>query len=168
VTAKQILESLGSETIPEPKFLRQLARAAANDRDLTAELFRDLVEPLSDSFDPIASSHYVDNFTEMIAELAPEFAAQNLRDRYRKISQPRRVETSPPTVFVLSRVTLGADIAVTSVLLDAAKRAFPNSQVVFVGNRSPLRPHQHPPGPHRCPSRISYVARSPSKHCARP
>jgi hypothetical protein len=28
-------------------------------------------------------------------------------------------------VFVLSRVTLGADVAVTSVLLDAAKRRFP-------------------------------------------
>ena len=31
----------------------------------------------------------------------------------------------PGRVFVLSRVTLGADVAVTSVLLAAAKNAFP-------------------------------------------
>jgi ADP-heptose:LPS heptosyltransferase len=36
---------------------------------------------------------------------------------------------------VLSRVTLGADVAVTSVLLDAAKRRYPGAEVVFVGPR---------------------------------
>jgi ADP-heptose:LPS heptosyltransferase len=34
---------------------------------------------------------------------------------------------------VLSRVTLGADVAVTSVLLDAARRRFPRTRLVFVG-----------------------------------
>jgi ADP-heptose:LPS heptosyltransferase len=43
------------------------------------------------------------------------------------------VAIDPRTVFVLSRVTLGADVAVTSVLLDAAKQRFPNAQIVFVG-----------------------------------
>ena len=36
-------------------------------------------------------------------------------------------------VFVLSRVTLGADIAVTSSVLDAAKRRFPRAEVVLAG-----------------------------------
>jgi ADP-heptose:LPS heptosyltransferase len=36
-------------------------------------------------------------------------------------------------VFVLSRVTLGADVAVTSVVLSAAKRRFPHASIVFVG-----------------------------------
>jgi ADP-heptose:LPS heptosyltransferase len=36
---------------------------------------------------------------------------------------------------VLSRVTLGADIAVTSVLLDAARRRFPRAKIVFAGPR---------------------------------
>jgi ADP-heptose:LPS heptosyltransferase len=36
-------------------------------------------------------------------------------------------------VYVLSRVTLGADVAVTSVMLDAAKRRYPGAEVVFVG-----------------------------------
>jgi ADP-heptose:LPS heptosyltransferase len=45
----------------------------------------------------------------------------------------RAVSVEPQRVFVLSRVTLGADVAVTSVLLDAAKRRFPLARVVFVG-----------------------------------
>ena len=36
---------------------------------------------------------------------------------------------------MLSRVTLGADVAVTSVLLAAAKQAFPNAEIVFAGPR---------------------------------
>ncbi len=36
-------------------------------------------------------------------------------------------------VLVLSRVTLGADIAVTSVVIEAAKRSFPHASVEFVG-----------------------------------
>jgi hypothetical protein len=42
---------------------------------------------------------------------------------------------SAKRVYVLSRVTLGADIAVTSVLLDAAKQRFPDAEIVFVGPR---------------------------------
>jgi ADP-heptose:LPS heptosyltransferase len=38
-------------------------------------------------------------------------------------------------VYVLSRVTLGADVAVTSVMLDAAKRRYPDAEIVFVGPR---------------------------------
>jgi ADP-heptose:LPS heptosyltransferase len=38
-------------------------------------------------------------------------------------------------VYVLSRITLGADVAVTSVLLDAAKRRYPSAEIVFAGPR---------------------------------
>ena len=38
-------------------------------------------------------------------------------------------------MIVLSRVTLGADVAVTSVLMDAAKRRFPGARIVFAGPR---------------------------------
>jgi ADP-heptose:LPS heptosyltransferase len=38
-------------------------------------------------------------------------------------------------VLVLSRVTLGADVAVTSVLLAAAKERLPQADIVFVGPR---------------------------------
>jgi ADP-heptose:LPS heptosyltransferase len=48
---------------------------------------------------------------------------------------PRRITGEPRTVFVLSRVTLGADVAVTSVILDAAKRRFPEAAIYLVGPR---------------------------------
>jgi ADP-heptose:LPS heptosyltransferase len=38
-------------------------------------------------------------------------------------------------VYVLSRVTLGADVAVTSIVLDAVKRRFPNADIYLVGPR---------------------------------
>jgi ADP-heptose:LPS heptosyltransferase len=44
---------------------------------------------------------------------------------------PERVET----VCVLSRVTLGADIKITSIILDAMKKRFPGARIVFVANR---------------------------------
>src|SRR3984957_17494501 len=44
---------------------------------------------------------------------------------------PERVET----VYVLSRVTLGADIKITSTILDALKKRFPDARIVLVANR---------------------------------
>ena len=44
---------------------------------------------------------------------------------------PRPVSPATAAVFVLSRVTLGADVAVTSVLLAAAKRRFPQARIVL-------------------------------------
>ncbi len=43
------------------------------------------------------------------------------------------VREDPRTVCVLSRVTLGADVAITSVILDGMKRRFPASRIVFAG-----------------------------------
>jgi ADP-heptose:LPS heptosyltransferase len=38
-------------------------------------------------------------------------------------------------VYVLSRITLGADVAVTSVLMDSAKHRYPDARILFVGPR---------------------------------
>ena len=42
-------------------------------------------------------------------------------------------------MYVLSRVTLGADVAITSVILDGMKRRFPASRIVFAGPGEKLR-----------------------------
>lgn len=88
-------------------------------------LFGILAEGLADRFEPALCEVYADLFAQAIpgADAA----------RYRRVRVPRAVAIDPRTVFVLSRVTLGADVAVTSVLLDAAKQRFPNAQIVFVG-----------------------------------
>ena len=72
----------------------------------------------------------------MIARKYPGLHADHLVARYDRIRKPRVMDRDPASirnVFVLSRVTLGADVAVTSVVLDAAKRAFPNADICFAG-----------------------------------
>lgn len=90
--------------------------------------FRIVVERLGDLFEPRLCDVYARLFTELIGE--PE-----LFSRYQRIRQPRPLSLTPRRVYVLSRVTLGADIAVTSVLLDAAKQRFPRAEIVLVGSR---------------------------------
>ncbi|HEV8041295.1 MAG TPA: glycosyltransferase family 9 protein [Bryobacteraceae bacterium] len=109
-------------------------------------LFRIVVERLGDLFEPRLCRVYADLFADVIARRIPELHSEHLVARYERIRLPRLhlpnrdrkeavsgIDREPATVFVLSRVTLGADVAITSVLLDAAKQRFPNSQICFVG-----------------------------------
>ncbi len=82
--------------------------------------FRIIVESLADSFDAAQAEAYEYLMRAWIPaepRVDPEI--------------PNRVDT----VYVLSRVTLGADIKITSIILDAMKRRFPEAAIVLVGNR---------------------------------
>jgi hypothetical protein len=96
-------------------------------------LFRIVVERLGDLFEPRLCSIYADLFADVIARRIPELHAEHLVARYRRVREPRKLHREPASVFVLSRVTLGADVAVTSVLLHVAKRRFPHARIWFVG-----------------------------------
>jgi ADP-heptose:LPS heptosyltransferase len=85
-----------------------------------ADFFRIIIESLADSFDPVEAAAY----EELMRAWVPQAA------RIEPVI-PDRVET----VYVLSRVTLGADIKITSIVLDAMKRRFPAASIVFVANR---------------------------------
>jgi ADP-heptose:LPS heptosyltransferase len=101
----------------------------------SSELFRE-VERLADSFEPELCHVYADWFSGLIAENIPELKAAELMERYERVRRPRRFHRNPLSidkVFVLSRVTLGADVAVTSVVLDGMKQAFENASIYFVG-----------------------------------
>ena len=83
------------------------------------QFFRDVIEPLCDSFSEDDAAAY--SFA-MGAWIEP-------------------VEYSRPVapldcglVYVLSRVTLGSDIKLTSVILDAMKRRYPAAEIVLVGS----------------------------------
>jgi ADP-heptose:LPS heptosyltransferase len=104
--------------------LTELPAALLADPDGQA-LFGILAEGLADRFEPALCDVYASLFAPAIPGADPA--------RYRRVRQPRPIAGQPRTVFVLSRITLGADVAVTSVLLDAAKRRFPQAQIVFVG-----------------------------------
>ncbi len=94
------------------------------------ELLTIVVERLGDLFEPQLCAVYARLFTQVMERIAPE-----LGPRIRRSAGPKRPPEEPARVYVLSRVTLGADVAVTSVMLDAAKRRFPNADIFFVGPR---------------------------------
>jgi ADP-heptose:LPS heptosyltransferase len=100
-------------------------------------LFGILIEGLGDRFEPALCDAYARLFSRAI-EASSQGAGQDpaaLVARYDRVRRPRPIALQPRRVLVLSRVTLGADVAVTSVLLAAAKQAFPNAAIVFVGPR---------------------------------
>ena len=86
-----------------------------------------VVECLGDLFEPRLCEAYDRLFTQAILRTLPE-----LTPRLRNPS-PSAPPEAAGRVYVLSRVTLGADVAVTSVLLDAAKRRYPSAEIIFVG-----------------------------------
>ena len=92
-------------------------------------LFGILIEGLADRFEPALSDIYARLFSQAIEGEDP--AA--LFARYQRARRPRRAALNPRRVLVLSRVTLGADVAVTSVLLAAARQTFPSAGIVFAG-----------------------------------
>jgi ADP-heptose:LPS heptosyltransferase len=117
--------------------VRALADAASSE-PATRALFVELVEPLADLFDPALCDVYAREFPRLLALAYADLDADSMVARYGRIRAPRTFHAPPGsvrTVVVLSRVTLGADVAVTSVMLDAAKRRFPNACIVFAGPR---------------------------------
>lgn len=94
-----------------------------------------VVERMGDLFEPALCDTYARMFARVIELARPEWSAEFLVARYERIRRVRRCEREPDDVFVLSRITLGADVAVTSVLLDAVKLRFPQAAIRFVGPR---------------------------------
>lgn len=114
---------------PWPEHL--LERLIAEDGNRA--LFRIVVERLGDLFEPRLCDVYADLFAGVIARRIPDLHAEHLVARYQRVRSPDKIVREPRSVFVLSRVTLGADVAVTSVLLQAAKNRFPDAEIYFVG-----------------------------------
>jgi ADP-heptose:LPS heptosyltransferase len=109
-----------------PELLRPLATDECSDA-----FFRIVIEGLGDRFEPALC----DTYAELFAEAIEPGRSTALVERYRRVRTPRPIEGEPRNIFVLSRVTLGADVAVTSVVLDAAKRRFPKAAIYLAGPR---------------------------------
>ena len=116
-------------------WLKEDVNAIRSDRSL----IRVVAEGLADRFEPRLCEVYADMFSWVLAEEARDLNEKDLVDRYRRVRRPRLyLGKSPDTVrdvYVLSRVTLGADIAVTSVIMDGLKRRFRNATVWLIGDR---------------------------------
>lgn len=146
------------------------------------ELFTILAEGLADRFDPRLCDEYVNIFCQAISRVDERFKPEQLRVRYRHVSQawpyrppltPKQWATrrilaveqkalrhlrtggaayrvpgvepgihrepeieaeDPKQIILLSRVTLGADIAVTSVVAQALRTRFPDAKLVLAGS----------------------------------
>lgn len=97
-------------------------------------LFGILIEGLADRFEPRLCAVYTQIFSYVLERVLGSHRSGDLLARYECIRQPRVCKADPDRVIVLSRVTLGADIAVTSVLLDAVKQRFPRAQILLAGS----------------------------------
>jgi hypothetical protein len=87
-----------------------------------------VVERLGDLFEPRLCDAYDELFPRVIQRAFPDLMA-----RVRRFRGTHAPPDAAERVYVLSRVTLGADVAVTSVLLDAAKKRYPAAEIFFVG-----------------------------------
>lgn len=117
---------------PWPDWL--LRRALVEDEGRT--LLSVVVERLADLFEPRLCDEYARMFTRVIELLRPDIKATDLLSRYERVRQVKPVRGGRvQNVFVLSRVTLGADVAVTSVILDALKKRYPDATIYLAGSR---------------------------------
>jgi ADP-heptose:LPS heptosyltransferase len=108
-------------------------RALGTD-ECSQALFRIVVEGLADRFEPRLCDEYAAIFSLVIESVLPAFRAADLYARYQRVREPRICKFEPRRVIVLSRVTLGADIAITSILLDAARKRFPRADLFLAGS----------------------------------
>jgi len=111
----------------------ELPRTLWSDDPSGRALFGVLVEGLADRFEPALCDIYAQLFSQLVASVTPGVDPAELVARYRRVRRVRPIAADPRQVFVLSRITLGADVAVTSVMLDAAKQRFPHAEIYFVG-----------------------------------
>ena len=113
-----------------------------------------LVEHLSDSFEPQYCSLYDRAFAQMISVCRRLPSAQDLDHALRRfglhseddlLERKARLRQRQPMldgdaqqkvrkVLVLSRVTLGADVAITSVVWQKAKKVFPQAERILLGS----------------------------------
>lgn len=102
----------------------------AIEEDSGRALFSTVIERLGDLFEPKLCDTYADLMAAVIRRVCPE-----LVPRTRRFSGSRAAPSSAARVYVLSRITLGADVAVTSVILGAVKRRYPGAEILFAGPR---------------------------------
>ncbi|MBI2817087.1 MAG: glycosyltransferase family 9 protein [Acidobacteria bacterium] len=113
-----------------------------------------LIERLSDSFNPKLCSVYDRVFLQMIsicrklpggARLDAALRDFGIANEQEMLARKAGLREPTPMLgpierekvrkaLVLSRVTLGADVAVSSVVLQKAKRRFPNAEVILLGS----------------------------------
>ncbi len=111
-------------------------------------IFRQVVETLGDGFEPHLCDIYVQFFAKVLqhARGTADWLDRRLRqyglmteeDLVRRAERVRQVRPARAgrvrKILVLSRVTLGADVAVTSVILGKLLRRYPEAEIKLLGS----------------------------------
>lgn len=143
--------------LPEGHALLQAADTIADAADSDVEatrgagldaLFAGLVEPLNDGFTPAGRAAYARFFGRIVWRVATRtptlltaLAASGIISEAVLLARHARIRagsgTLPTTVHrivVLSRVTIGADILLSSVVLQRLHQRFPQAELVLLGD----------------------------------
>lgn len=157
--ATHLLDScLAARFTPDAAPFRLLCRLAT-DTDLeratraTTALYRELLEPLCDDFSEAASRQAHAVLAGLIGFIATTPAGQPLREwldrlhltspaalltRWQQLTLP--ADGPDPsalqeitTILIPSRVSVGADVAITSVLAQRLARALPGAEIILIG-----------------------------------
>ncbi|HJZ67531.1 MAG TPA: hypothetical protein VKF81_05250 [Blastocatellia bacterium] len=160
--AEQLIEEFLSESRASGNYSREritrLAELATSENPEVAELasrafFTLLVERLADSFEPKAVTLYNRVFAQLIQSCRKDRRAHSIdrelaragtlneedvitrADTLRRVIAPIEFSHKLRRIIVLSRVTLGADVAITSVIIERFKREFPDAEILLLGGR---------------------------------
>jgi ADP-heptose:LPS heptosyltransferase len=128
----------------------------SNDPELinpgTHALFSTIVESLCDDFEELQTETYNRVMTQVISYCRTISAGKEFDSRLKEfgiyssddiINRIRKVrsngaslsrKTSIQKVLLLSRVTIGADIAITSVIIQRLQHTMPDTQIVLIGS----------------------------------
>lgn len=155
--ASEFLSRFHSEGVYLSDHISRLTGFALSDdeamaKSATRAIFTSLIERLADSFDPASVSLYNQLFAQIVAHCRADHRgeaidrelknfrvesqqdmiarAESLRSSKSKFDMiSRRVKL----IVVLSRVTIGADVAITSVVIERLKQIFPDARLALVG-----------------------------------
>lgn len=142
--------------IYEEKYIELLCEIAINDDDKISDfaskaLFGIIIESLCDDFEDMQTETYNLVMTNIISYLRNNEKGQildkmlkafdihssfDLLDRIETVrfkNNKTRVYPSFKKIFILSRITIGADIAITSVIIQRMMKLFPNAEIVIAG-----------------------------------
>ena len=160
--AAAYLERFQRDGASDSKRIDQLCELATSPdaavaRAASAAIFGGVVEFLADQFEPRLCGLYVRFFCRVIdyCRRLPEakalddclrnFGLQNEQDLLDRANKVRRVtareginQPALKRILVLSRVTIGADVAVTGVVLDRMKRLSASAEIVLLAGPKTL------------------------------
>ncbi len=152
-SAAAIEADLADPAHPTFAQLDALADAADSDDEATrgaglTALFGGLVEPLNDGFTPAGRAGYARWFARACwrvgtrdPRITAQLAAFGIGDEaalHARYQAARRAPAAAPqtaaTVCILSRVTIGADLLLTTVALQRLHQAYPGAELVVLGD----------------------------------